>query len=213
MRLLFYTIIFLLFNLSCSEENSIQVSSVEGTHLNIESLKTYLPNQYFRETAIIYRNADDDTVRLETSSNESIVDRSHNGENYKTDNFEVTLYDLTKPEFQIKLLGTANYYDNEMEELQISKSIVSILMPFNELGTTIGSIYFENGEAQIRFGDDFRERITLHDRTFEEVYVLIGKQGNEIYEAYSALYLNQTVGVVAFRDEKNELWVFDRFEN
>ena len=45
------------------------------------------------------------------------------------------------------------------------------------------------------------------------IFITIGKKGFEPHDAYSELDINSEFGVVAFRDENNDLWVLDRFED
>jgi len=194
--------------LACSEnENDLAVTTVEGHYLNVDLVKDYLPDFYFNEAVIVYKNSTGEEWTLNTTSNESVREKTYEGAMYKAGNFEVNLFDPDNLNFHIVLTGSAQY-----SSAGIGLNLGGILMPFNASGTTWNSVRFVNGEPVVGLGDDFNESITLYGRTFQDVFVRIGKDGFEQHEAYSELDLNSKEGVVAFRDENNELWVFDRVE-
>ncbi len=207
MKNVIYLILVMLI-ISCSNEsNDIGKLSTLSQHLKIDEVKDYLPNSYFEEVAIVYKNNIGEELTLNVSSNESITEATFEDIKYRSDHFEVTLYDPENTSFQIVLTGSANH-----TSAGVSVFLGGILMPFNDSGTTWSTVRFNNGEPIIVLGDDFNETIVLNDREFKDVYVAIGKQGFEQFEAYSELDINSKEGVVAFRDDMNELWVYDRIE-
>ncbi len=91
----------------------------------------------------------------------------------------------------------------------IVKVYGAALMPLDDSGCTWLILHFENGIPVVLSPDRFHESLTLHRRTFENVFFSKSEQ----YDIYTEIYVNATQRVVAFRDENNDLWVFDRFEN
>jgi hypothetical protein len=201
-----------LFFQSCSDD-SIIIDTVEGSHLTIGELRDYIPNNYFEEKSMVFFNESGEEWKLYSSAIESTKDRVHEGENYKIDKFEITLFDPDNLSFRIMIVGSTNYATDQEGEVAIAKGINGMLMPFNESGNTWARISFRNGKPTMDFGEDFRESVTLNEKEFNEVFITIGKKGFEPHDAYSELDINSEFGVVAFRDENNDLWVFDRFED
>ncbi len=198
--------------MQCSEEinNNDNILQIEGTHLKIDEIKNYLPKEYFSELKLVYIDENGNEKVLNIQSVESIDERELKGMKYTSGSFKVTLYDEGDLYFQIVLHGSANYSNDGKS---INKGLSAWLMPFNESGTTWARLRFEDGKPSFLWGDDFREEIVLFSKVFNDVLVTIGKNNlQEQYEKYSELILNSEVGIVAFRDEHNELWVFDRFE-
>jgi hypothetical protein len=142
---------------------------------------------------------------LSISYKEYISPAQYEGQSYTSDKLEISLYMAENLNFLIALIPSANYALQET----IVRGLGVIMMPGNLSGSIIGSIRFaENGKPIQGMLDDFRETLILQGKTFKDCFVL--KNNNAT--AYSEIYINSDVGVVAFRDGVNKLWVFDRFE-
>ncbi|MEL6866721.1 MAG: hypothetical protein AAFP19_20010, partial [Bacteroidota bacterium] len=88
---------------------------------------------------------------------------------------------------------TGSVFDNRRVKIQIGERRWEWLMGIN-------------GEEITHW--NFRKTFEVLGRSFEDVIV---KKSTQFPNAYSELDVNAAVGIVAFRDENNELWVFDRF--
>lgn len=194
--------------IGCSTENTTTNGNSNLQHYKIDYVKSYLPSNYFKESNLIYKNSLGEEIIMRTQSKESSSDRIHNGIDYKTDEFNITMYNQQSADITIVLSGNVNL----STQGNVVATLGGVLMPFNSSGTTWSTIRFEDNKPAISLGDDFRETYNVMDTEFINTYVTIGKNGNEQHSAYSELNINAEQGVVAFRDENNDLWVFDRFE-
>ncbi|MEZ4980872.1 MAG: hypothetical protein R2769_04645 [Saprospiraceae bacterium] len=105
-------------------------------------------------------------------------------------------------------MGNTNYSPTGILSIYLN----GILMPGNPMGSTTATIGFSNGEPIVAMWDDFREHVIFNGKSYNDVYITIGKNGLERKESYSEIDLNSELGVVAFCDEKNTLWNLDRIE-
>jgi len=192
--------------ISCNQD-AAELTTINEV-LTVNALKEYLPAAYFNESNIVFKNEMGDEWKLSTNAKESISDRMHNQKPYKAEKFEITLFDPDNTYFQIILTGNTNYATSG----NLVLSLGGMLMPFNSSGTTWSTIRFLNNQPIVSLGDDFRDLYSVHGNEFKNTYLTIGKDGNIQHSAYSELNMNSEQGVVAFRDENNELWVFERIE-
>ncbi len=202
------TLAFILTILGCSQEDNLSNAEANNQHLKIDYIKNYLPSQYFNESTIVYKNSSGEELKMVSQPKESASDRTHSGINYTTDEFNITLYNEHNSNMTIVLSGNVNL----STQGNIVATLSGVLMPFNTSGTTWSTIRFENSKPTINLGDDFRETYIVLNKEFSNTYVTIGQNGSEQHSAYSELNMNSDHGVVAFRDENNDLWVFDRIE-
>lgn len=194
--------------LSCENEMEELIVS-ENEILSITAVKDYLPSSYFNQPNLIYINELGEEWKLSTNLNESITDRIHNQISYKTEQFRITLFDPENNFFQIVLVGSTNLSNSGNTILTLSGT----LMPFNPTGSTWATIRFENEQPIVSLGDNFKEEYWANGRQYKNTYINIGRNNEQDqHSAYSELNINSEQGVVAFRDENNDLWVFDRIE-
>ncbi len=206
-NLIYFSILVSLF-FACDNKEDNTASQVRQ-YLKIDEVKNYLPESYFQEATLIYVNSEGTEKELHIAAEEDKVQRTHNNINYTTDHFEITLFDPNNLNLQISLIGSTNIASDDI----IVTTLFAWLMPFNQSGHTQVQIYFDNNLPKVELFDSFNETITLIDKEFNDVYVVIGKNNlQEAYESYSELSINSEFGVVAFKDENNDLWRFDRFK-
>ena len=194
--------------IGCSSEDDIIRVNSEVEHYRIDYIKSYLPGGYFDGSKLIYKNLNGEDLIMDTRHEESSIDRTHNGMNYKTDGFNIIMYNQQNTNMSIVLSGNVNL----SAEGNVVATLGGVLMPSNQSGSTWSTIRFQDGQPAISLGDDFRELYSVHGMQFANTYIKIGKNGNEQHSSYSELNINSEQGVVAFRDENNDLWVFDRIE-
>lgn len=208
MKNLIYISILIGFFIACSHENENENAQF-GQHLKIDEVKNYLPESYFQETALIYVNSAGMEKELHITAKEITVQRTHDNDNYTTDQFEITIFDPDNLSFQISLVGSTNRFSDNI----VATGLTGWLMPFHESGHTRIRVQFENNLPKVDIFNNFNETIFIIDKEFSDVYIAIGKNNlQEEYEVYSELNINSEYGVVAFKDENNELWRFDRFK-
>jgi hypothetical protein len=207
---IFFISLGLLFIFSaCSDEvknagNGLS-TGIAGTHLKIDDIKAYLPSAFASEKKIVYTDAQNNKTTLYSSYEEHTVENQYQGQAYLSDKLEVSLYLPDDKEFLIEIVPSASYIENG----DVVRSLSTIFMPGNSSGSIIGSIRFDDNGAPISsLLDEFHEEINLNNKKFNDCFVF----RNTTATAYSEIYINSDVGVAAFRDKENTLWVFERFE-
>ena len=177
---------------------------IEGTHLDIEAVKAYIPEELKAQKECVYMNELGDMKTLKVRYREQVTPRVLGGQTYKSDELEITLYDESDPLFQIAMIGSTNY----KQDYTVTIGITVMLMPANPQGSILSGIRFdEDGKPIVTMFDDFSPSITLNGKSFNDCFLLTGTNP----EAYSEIYINSEVGVVAFRDADNELFVFQEY--
>lgn len=194
--------------ISCNEITN-EPTTIE--HLTIDNIKEYLPIEYFVDNEIIFINHLGEELAVKIHPSESTQEKSFNGTNFNADEFEIAMYIEDQAEFRLYLVADVDY-----NETGLSRALTGLLMPTNEGGSTLASLKFEEKSTPMinAWLNNYYEIISLNGKPFSDVFVFRGMHdGNQLFDAYSELDLNSEVGVVAFRDHDNVLWVFDRFKN
>jgi len=205
MKYIFKFLFLYLFIISCSKDKNT-IGTIDGTVLTTDEILKFLPPEYEMQTDLLYKNSKNEIKLLKVKYlNGNEENTYNNSEKYTSKTFSVSLYDPNNLNFTIVLLGGANYTEPNR---YISMALTSILMPFNPTGTTWFKIYFENGKPIISKYDNFQNSLVLYNKTFKDVLVT---KSTKFLDSYSELYINSFEGVVAFRDDLNELWVFEKF--
>ena len=194
------------YNCKDNSETSTQDNSIEGSHLDIDAIKKFIPDGLKSEKKCKYINESGTIKEVQVRYTEEITERELESESYKSDELEITLYDEMDEKFQIVLIGSTNYD----ADYSVVVGLTILYMPANPTGTILSSIRFdEGGEPIVNTYDDFRSSISLNNKTFKDCFVITGTNP----DSYSEIYINSEVGVVAFRDKANELFVFEEFIN
>jgi len=182
--------------LSCSDDFS--QGNNNQPSFNVNEINSYLPSNYLVESEIVYTNSSNQELILLTDPVESEVDILHEGNTYKGESLEVTLYNPDDPDFLIVLsgnpytpLGNSPPIDNIKRA-----TLVVLLMPFSETGSTFNAIRFENGKPVASELDDFRSVFERNSKDFEDVFVITGM--NPQGEVMTELAVNSNEGVVSF---------------
>ncbi len=180
--------------------------------LMIEEVKSFLPMFYFEANTLVYTNELGEEKKLNLKLNDAPIIHSNKNNTYNADQIHIELIDPENENFKLDLLGTAQYLG---DDASVSTTLISTLTEVNnpDAGTTLNMIRFVDGMPQATSFVVLRAAIQLNNTTFFGVFSAIGSdivQGD--FHSYSELNINAEFGVVAFRDENNELWVFDRME-
>lgn len=189
--------------LSCSKD----VNNSSGIIINIQDAINFVPSIYFSNPNIIYKNEFGEKKIISATSIENLIIEYSNPK-YKTEQFEVTLYDKDDSRFKIVLIGSGNLF--ESTELV---TLVTMLMPFNPSGSTTTTFRFHDSTPSLIPGVLFHSEMNLYGSDFKDVYQSFGMNGNIQYDSFSEVLYNKTIGIIGFRDESNQLWVFDSFES
>lgn len=197
-----------LFLTSCEKENSNKLPFSES-HLEINAVKSFLPASYFQGAKFIFKDLSGNEKEIHSVSTETTRELTEGEFTYMADNFNVLLFDPADEIFKIVITGNANYSSNGSPV----RYLVAMLMPFNASGNTPGTIDFEEEGPIISQTVDFRSSIELNNKVYNNVFMNFGMNGLDRYDSYSELDINSELGVVAFRDENNELWNLDRIED
>ncbi len=206
----FFLLLFLItfFHYSCRDDVPPETPDdlIAGTHLDIDVVKAYIPEELKAQKECVYVDESGNMRTLKVSYREQITPRVLNGQAYESDELEVTLYDESDPLFQIVMVGSANY----KQDFSVAISLTVMLMPANPQGSILSAIRFdENGEPVVTVFDDFHTVITLGGKSFNDCFLLTGTNP----DSYSEIYVNSEVGVVAFRDANNALFVFQEYRD
>lgn len=178
---------------------------IEGTHLDIEAVKAYIPEELKAQKECVYMDESGNIKSLKVRYREQVTPRVLAGQSYKSDELEITLYDESDPYFQIALLGVTNYNPSDYS---VIVDLTVMLVPANPQGSILSGIRFDkDGKPIVTMFDDFHSTITLNGKSFNDCFLLTGTNP----EAYSEIYINSEVGVVAFRDADNALFVFQEY--
>lgn len=179
--------------------------SIQGTYLKADGANKFLPTAYKAQKKVLYKNQTGETKLLSIRFLADAVEYTWGGQTYLSDRIDVALYDETDAYFVIRVLGGANYSQNN----QVVHSVAFDLMPGSEFWLLASVLLDENGKrSEPLFFGTFLAEVELNSRKFKECFF----SENKGKDAFSELYVNSTEGVVAFRDKNNELFVFDKFE-
>ena len=185
--------------------------SIEGTHLSLTTIPDYLPSEYQTDRTIVFRNAAGDLLSLQLDQYTTEQELDFEGQSYTSDVHHYTLQAQQGPlTYRISLSASANY-TGTLAAPQPIESLLSVLTPTTPDESVIGIFLlanFQDGEIALMQNADRLADIELFDTTFIDVLRVY----SSTLSALSELIINSDVGVVAFRDLDNELWVFDHFE-
>jgi len=196
----------ILINLGCKDIMPVSTPNnfIEGKHLEINGIKSYIPEEIKAQMKCRYSDQSGDTKELKVRYKDQVTPRILSGQSYTSDEIEITLYDESDPLFQIVIIGSANYDS----DYSILYQIAVLMMPANPSGEIFSWIRFDEfGQPIVTMFDDFHSTVTLNNKSFKDCFLMKGTNP----DAYSEIYINSEIGVVGFRDAKNELFVFKEY--
>ena len=190
-------------------DNNITNNQPFVSHLDTKGIEAYLPQEILkRESFVVYKKEEDGTEKhLRIYPNNGVFEGSYNGKEYTSDVFQIRLIDESNINFLLEINGSALYNDKG----EIEKSLIALLMPGNQTGSSGVSLTFEENEPISGIYERYEKSIVLLGKTFLDVYT--GGSSLTGYEKFSEISINSNEGIVSFRDIENKLWVFDRFED
>jgi len=191
---------------ACSDNENYL--GTENFHISTDEIKNYLPSEYKTVTKTVFVNASGEQKTMISDYVATAQDRVKADTKYKTDDFEIEMFDTENHNLRILIMGSANLDSNG----EIRKLLSLTLMPLTPGVTTLEMISFKDNEPVIGLASSFTESKEYLGKSFKDVFVTIAQYNDVRQETYSEMAFNSEFGIVAFRDEADELWVFEKFE-
>ena len=202
-------LLFLLSSVACKKEHDETPASVSGTHISIDDLVALLSPALKKPNLALYKNAAGEEKWIKTAFGEIIQTRNEYGENYTHSSFTVAYVDEEEPGTSMGSDGLGLYKADKT----VSKTIGAIRLRLASQSESSGfsGVYFsvENGRPIVTQFDHFHETFEVNGKTFKDVYQ--GYRSIDVFNHDSEINLNLSEGIVAFQDENNVMWVFERF--
>ena len=204
----FFTKTLMLLSLSavlftCSGDDDGMPPGVEGSHIEIDALKDFLPADIRAEKNVRFKNPVGASMTLMADYKESVENlQTTSGESYTSDKFTVALSEGPAGDYVINMVGTGTID---------SQSFKVLLVPGNGTDPVRGDIpadHINGSSVGSSNAGEYLPSLTLGTGSFNQVFKFVRDDGS----SFSELYNNEEVGVVAFRDGSNTLWIFDGFE-
>jgi len=182
---------------SCSDEGLDNALD----KLNLDPMKEFIPFDELNDNnSIIFKDFDGNEKKLIIFRTSQIDTLEVDGFQYERERFSVKLSELFSFNYAINLSISRFYVD----PMTVQGSLECQL--FHGNGGAIPFIRIdENGDSASLPRDD----IEFWGTTFNDVISNASISGQQ--DGFSKIYYNYEIGVVAFRDASNKLWVFDRF--
>ncbi len=189
---------------SCSKEEPLVVKkSLESIKLN--DVRNLIPIQLQQNISVVYNDENGNERKLVTSYDSikriAKVDESE----YNQERFSILYVDPNDSSFTMDISADGVY----TSELDVQKTISTHLMPRSQTSSSMVIEVLE-GELVVQEWNDFHTSLILNSREFNNVF--IGKNDFNETGEYDQIMFNEEVGVVAFKDNNNVLWVFNKFE-
>lgn len=205
----FVSIIFSIFLLSAcknSEEGIVvEPTQTDGSHLSIDVILNHLPDELNSNNKAVYKSAVGELKNMTIFEKNLVVEhRESEFGNYTADKREISLYEEDDLAAGITLHANANYVP---EKNTIARSLSVHLAFFNPAGMAHWTVSFDENGPIITPADDFHPTLTLDGKTFNDCYIINGTNP----DAFSEIIVNLEIGVVAFRDINNDLFVFQEY--
>ena len=193
-----------IFIVSCKKEELNKNGFMEGMTLSPGAILENVPSEYLQDSVfIIYKNAAGEERRIKHTTESSTQENGMvNGQSYSIQNSSGQFTDPERPWFDAWWLANAQY-EEDYTLTQFFR--YSYMADYGGQVLTEFVIYTNNSPTEpAQFGD----MIELNGSTFTD-YI---QMKNDLRNGYSEMIFNKTYGMIAFRDQADDLWVFDRFE-
>lgn len=201
MKHLKYTILISLLS-SCSKTNDNQ-------YIELSIVDNFFPDEYKTGSKAVFVNSSRKSLTLSISYLDEVSEQTigTTGLMFLQDNFFVN---LTTDTGKVGILVNGSAFVNS--DLSEIRPFVSYLM---RSGTSIS-----NSSLQMEARLETNQVVTTCDGNFDVSKSILGREFFNVYgavcaenQSFSELYVNEEFGIVGFKDDENELWAFDKFEN
>lgn len=193
---------------SCSEEERevpVTVSSLSAIELT--DVQELIPNQLRLEKSAYYKNESGDIKILDVHFGSVIRPAVVNGIEYMQERFSILYLDPEDELFSMDISADGVY----TSQLDIQKLISANLMMTRSQANCSLTVEVVSGKIAVREWNDYHTSISFLSRGFNDVF--IGRNDFNTTGKYGQIIFNQEVGIVAYKDDSGNLWVFDGFED
>jgi hypothetical protein len=205
MRIICLVVTAMFFSLSCRDTDIDNIGEIGTFVVSIDDALRYVPIHDYRENKNVYfKNAEGDTLSLSIVVTEEQKKKSFDGREYETEETTIHLTSSRIGPADLSIIVSANYSALNEPPLQFLWAILSSAI---NNGYAPSARLDSHGNPLI---SNFAESLLLNQRQFQNVYYSFSPPAHII--SYSEIYYNSSFGIVGFRDQKNELWTFDRWE-
>lgn len=174
-----------------------------GETISIAEIFNFVPEYLLKKSTIIYKNASGEEITLKSTYNTQISEGKIGDVEYSTETFETRLYSESNILLNITLKASGIVWTDGT----VSKSLIVMLMPFHPGGNLFLDISFEDGEVTKElFSPSEIPTIELLGKSFARVFK---QKKMEDSDTFSEIFFSPIGGVIAYRDEHNDLWVLD----
>jgi hypothetical protein len=179
----------------------------EGVNIPVNDLKLLIPEAYKKGKIAVFKTLNNIEAKFKITFRDSlIVKRELNGVQYTASEFRVDLVALEKKDYSLGITTIAQFGDEKtlIKGIKFGQYFGFGIIPTkSEIFTTV--------DGKLDKTDPFNSYIASQEfngKVFKDVFHR--KYANE--KRYSEIAYQESFGIIAFRDEKNELYVFDMFE-
>jgi len=182
----------------------------QASNLKIDNILEFLPSHLKEENSLIYVNELGNKKKFLAVSAIVNEEYSDGSGTYTAQQIDISLIEQDAPyPFTLALTGSAGY-DGDIPGWSLHAFVYQFL---TQEKTWLSLIFTESGEITTFGAAKYDGTITLLGREFNDVYSKVGADNEgQAYNSFSEIMINSDIGIVAFRDRENELWVFDSVE-
>lgn len=187
---------------SCQKDNRSNVNPNSGqlASLEVDALLPFLPLENMEGvTKVVFENAMGEEKVYDIEITEKAIDREVNAVEYQADQIAI-LYSNPDDFYTIAAIASGNYSSVTASNLYIQAIVNQTLVPCS---LSIN----EEGQPLLAF---FYEQKDLLGQSFSNVFsnMFHDKDG-----AFGELYYNFEYGIIGFRDENGDLFVFKEYKS
>lgn len=201
-KILIFSLIALL--CSCQQEPQVVETPIEIKDITIENLADLLPltTGQSRTKAIFY-NKEGTEIIFDFAMEKKTVQKIIGSESYMTEEISAQYRNESIPSFYLSFVGFGNY--TSLEKAPTLGILASIRQTVHPLSTML--TIDETGKPIIAM---FYNKKQLLDTEFTNVY---SNFISDEYTAFSELYYAPEFGIVGFKDQQDDLYVFREFQD
>jgi hypothetical protein len=179
----------------------------EGVNIPVDDLKLLIPNAYKKGKIAVFKMLNGSEIKFKIKFADSLtIKRELNGIKYTASDFKVDLVPLEKKNYTLGVKPFASFGDEKtlIKGLKFGQYLGFGIAPMN-------SDIYCTVDGKLDKTDPFNFYVASREfngKVFKDVF----HRKDNTLKSYSEVAYQETFGIIAFRDENNELFVFDRFE-
>lgn len=188
---------------SCQNNENELAYTTELPKLSLDHVIHLVAQSYFESTKVIYRNENNIERVFNISVDEKVEQRLFENKNYKSEKLWISITAEEAPKISFYISGYGNYTSLDSYVTDLTCGIFDD--SFQNYTPSI-SLNIENPFFVLT---TIENEVELLGNIFQEVFTHPKIQG---LDSYSELFYTVEKGIIGFRDQNNELWVLDRYE-